>query len=285
MMPAVPPKVAGANGPERRPRSLIVSFFGAYGRELGGWVAVADLVRLMSQVDVDEQATRMAVSRLKQRGWVRAERAGGQAGYTLSESAREILAEGDQRIYRRRVADPADGWVLVVFSVPESERKKRHVLRAELTRLGFGSTASGVWIAPAHLHDETSATLRRLGLTDYVSMFDARYRAFADLQTMVRRWWDLPGLDRMYSAYVQAHEPVLTAWSRRRSVGPPAAFADHLRAADAWRRIPYLDPGLPTELVGADWSGTRASDIFFRLHAMLAGAALAHVMGTVTRRD
>ena len=26
------------------PRSLIVSFFGAYGRELGGWIAVADLV-------------------------------------------------------------------------------------------------------------------------------------------------------------------------------------------------------------------------------------------------
>jgi len=29
------------------------------------------------------------------------------------------MAEGDRRIYGRRVANVTDGWVMVVFSVPE----------------------------------------------------------------------------------------------------------------------------------------------------------------------
>lgn len=274
---------AGPARPEQRPRSLIVSFFGLYGRELGGWVPVGDLVRLLAAIDVDESSTRMAVSRLKQRGWLRARRVGGLAGYSLSTSARELLAEGDRRIYQRRVADPTDGWVLAVFSVPESVRSKRHLLRSQLSRLGFGTATSGVWIAPAHVYDEAQASLRRLGLAEHVSLFEAKYMAFADLPSMVRRWWDLERLDRMYSGYVRAYEPVLATWHRRRRLDPDTAFVDHLRAADAWRRLPYLDPGLPEDLLPDEWSGTRAADVFFRLHAMLAEPAIAHVRQSIAR--
>ncbi len=269
--------MAEPNGVEQRPRSLIVSFFGLYAREVGGWVAVSDLVRLLGRLDVDEASVRMAISRLKRGGWLLARRVGAVAGYTLSPSAWEMLAEGDRRIYRRRVADPADGWVLAVFSVPEAQRHKRHLLRSRLARLGFGNAASGVWIAPAHLREEAESALRRLGLDEYVSLFEARYLAFGELRAMVASWWDLAGLDRMYGGYVRAYEPVLASWARRRRVDPAAAFVDHLQAADAWRRMPYLDPGLPVELVPEDWSGTRAAEVFFRLHATLAEPAVTHV--------
>ena len=44
-------------------------------------------------------------------------------------------------VHRRAMEE--DGWVVLVFSVPESERDKRHVLRTTLTRLGFGTADPG----------------------------------------------------------------------------------------------------------------------------------------------
>jgi phenylacetic acid degradation operon negative regulatory protein len=147
-----------------QPRSLIVTIYGAYAREAGGWLSVAALIRLMEALGVDEPAVRSSISRLKRRGILVADRLGGAAGYGLSARAREILAEGDRRIFHRRVATLKDGWVLAVFSVPETQRSRRHTLRSRLSWLGFGSVAPGVWIAPAHLADETRDVLTELGL-------------------------------------------------------------------------------------------------------------------------
>src|SRR5215218_8142443 len=100
-----------------------MTFFGAFVRDLGGWIAVADLIGLMADVDLDEQAVRSAVSRLKRRGVVVAER-GGAAGYRLTPAAHAMLAAGDARIFGRPRAAPAARaeWLLVSFSIPEAQR-------------------------------------------------------------------------------------------------------------------------------------------------------------------
>jgi phenylacetic acid degradation operon negative regulatory protein len=265
-----------------RPRSLIVTFYGVYGRELGGWVSVADLIRLMAKLDVDSPAVRSSVSRLKRRGFLEARRVGGTAGYSLSEEAGTIMAEGDRRIYGRRVANVTDGWVMVVFSVPESQRHKRHLLRSRLTWMGFGAAAPGVWIAPMHLSAEARRTLERLEVTDYVELFRADHLAFGDLRQAISHWWDLDALQKMYEEFLRGHEPLLARWSRRRSTSDEEAFADYLRTVDAWRRMPYLDPGLPLELMPDDWSGNRAANVFFKLHARLREAGLKHVIDVVS---
>jgi phenylacetic acid degradation operon negative regulatory protein len=264
-------------GAQSRPRSLIVTIFGAYGRETGGWLSVASLVRLMSAVGVEEPAVRSSVSRLKRRGVLVAERRDGAAGYGLSPTFHTELEEGDRRIFSKPATRLEDGWVLAAFSVPESERRQRHRLRSRLTWLGFGTVAPGVRIAPAHLADETATVLTRVGLSAYVDLFRADYLDFANLGEEVQRWWDLDELAVRYGAYLHTWQPVLTAWRRRRSVDPREAFADYVATLDAWRRLPFLDPGLPAELLPRGWQGTRAADVFFGLRERLAGPAHAHV--------
>ena len=264
-----------ARGPQ--PRSLIVTIYGSYAREDDGWLSVAALIRLMRALGVDDPAVRSSISRLKRRGILLPERRDGAAGYALSGDAREILSEGDRRIFARPAARLEDGWVLAVFSVPESERQRRHTLRSRLAWLGFGTAAPGVWIAPAHLAEDTRAVLRRLGLAPYVDLFRADYLDFADLSQEVARWWDLDGIAEQYGAYVAAWGPVLAAWKRRRGVDPERAFSDYVATLDAWRRLPYLDPGLPGELLPRGWQGTRAADVFFGLRDRLQDAAHEHV--------
>jgi phenylacetic acid degradation operon negative regulatory protein len=260
-----------------QPRALIVTIYGLYAREVGGWLRVASLIRLMRDVGIDEPAVRSSISRLKRRGILEADRQDGVAAYGLSDHAREILDEGDRRIFQRPQAALDEGWLLVVFSVPESQRQKRHILRSRLTWLGFGTVSAGVWIAPGHLDAETRDVLHRYDLSTYVDLFRADYLAFGEVAEQVARWWDLSELDALYGEFIETYQPMLTNWRRRRSADEPAAFADYVRALTAWRRLPFLDPGLANEVLPRWWTGVRAADLFFELHDRLRQPAHLHV--------
>jgi len=266
-----------------QPRALIVTIYGLYAREAGGWVSVAALIRLLAELGVDEPAVRSSISRLKRREIVTSQRVDGAAGYALSDAARQILQEGDRRIFDRKPAMLADGWLLAVFSVPETERQKRHMLRSRLAWLGFGTAAPGVWVAPAQVYDETRHVLDRLGLASYVDLFRADYLAFAGLAESVRHWWDLDALQARYDEFLAAYTPVHNKWSRRRSRDDGEAFADYVRALTSWRRLPYLDPGLPAELLPRNWHGARAADLFFKVKRQLAEPAHRYVLEVTGR--
>lgn len=258
------------------PRALIITIYGLYARESGGWLSVATTVRLLAALGVDESAVRSSVSRLKRRGMLVAEPRGGAAGYGLSADALAILQDGDRRIFARRPAALEDGWVLVVFSVPEAERSRRHTLRSRLSWLGFGTVAPGVWIAPAHVADETAGLLGRLGLSHYVDLFTGHHLDAAELRKHVSSWWDLDRIQRSYADYIARWRPVLEA-RRQGGTQPRQAFADYVRTLTAWRRLPYLDPGLPEELLPDGWRGREAGDVFFGLRELLAAPAHAFV--------
>ncbi|MFJ9078985.1 PaaX family transcriptional regulator C-terminal domain-containing protein [Streptomyces sp. NPDC102278] len=261
---------------QHTPRSLIVTFHGAYGRAFEGAVPVSALIRLLGAAGVDAPSVRSSVSRLKRRGFLLPARAAdGSAGYELSPEARLLLEDGDRRIY----GSPrlSEEWLVAVFSVPEQERHKRHLLRSRLARLGFGSVAPGVWIAPAHLHGETGRTLERLHLTAYVELFRGAHLGFAPTPEAVARWWDLSALAKQHEEFLDLHEPVLRALQSGPDPTPEQAYRGYLLALDTWRRLPYADPGLPRELLPADWPGDRAAAVFAELHARLRDAGAGFV--------
>ncbi|MEU3775525.1 PaaX family transcriptional regulator C-terminal domain-containing protein [Streptomyces sp. NPDC032472] len=255
---------------QHTPRSLIVTFYGAYGRSFEGPVPVSALVRLLGAAGVDAPSVRSSVSRLKRRGFLLPARAAdGSAGYELSAEARRLLDDGDRRIYGERGAEASGDWLLAVFSVPEQERHKRHLLRSRLARLGFGAVAPGVWIAPAHVEEETGHTLERLHLTAYVELFRGAHLGFAPTAEAVARWWDLAALAKAHEEFLDLHEPVLRALQQGGEPTAEEAYRGYLRALDSWRRLPYADPGLPRELLPSDWPGDRAAAVFAELHDRL----------------
>jgi phenylacetic acid degradation operon negative regulatory protein len=260
------------------PRQLILSLYGLYAREEGNWLSVASLIGLMADLGTDSAAVRSSVSRLKRRGVLVATRRDGQAGYALSDDSLEVLREGDHRIWSRPRATSADGWLVLVFSVPESERVRRHALRSLLARLGFGTAAPGVWIAPATLYDETQRALDREGLTAYTELFRGDYLGSGDVADRIAEWWDLSALRVLYSDFIGAYGPV----ARGRSPSSPAeAFAAYVPMLTAWRRLPYLDPGLPLDHLPDDWPGIEAAELFASLDSRLRDDAHTHAHAIV----
>lgn len=281
------------------PAPLIVTIYGLYGRSVdtpgtpalptgtadsaprpaahaGDWLPISALVRLLAELDVDEPSARSAISRLKRRGLLVADRRGGVAGYGLSPEAGAILDEGDARIFSPAEPSLADGWVLAVFSVPESERAQRHTLRTQLSALGFGAAAAGVWVAPAHRYELTAAALRRHRLDGYVDLFRAEYLAFGDIGELARKWWDLGALRAAYTEFMHCHDAAAAE-----AVTPARAFAAWVRALTAFRRLPYRDPGLPVELLPADWPAPAARELFATLRETLGGPAGDFVAGVL----
>ncbi|MFD5831088.1 PaaX family transcriptional regulator C-terminal domain-containing protein [Lentzea sp. NPDC060358] len=259
---------------------LIITLFGLYARGEDNWLSVASVVQLMAELGVEGQAVRSSISRLKRRGVVVADRRDGAAGYALAEATLETLAEGDTRIFERRRATAEDGWLVVVFSVPESERDKRHALRTGLTQLGFGTTAPGVWVAPGNLAGETRRTLERRGLAEYVDLFTGQHFGFGDLRSKVRAWWDLDELADLYADFLRRHRPVLSA----APATPAHAFQTYVPMLTQWRRLPYSDPGLPLALLPPGWNGVTAEALFEELNATLSAPAREHALAVIRGR-
>jgi phenylacetic acid degradation operon negative regulatory protein len=265
-----------------RPRSQILYIYGGFVRRLGGWIRVATLLDLMADLGVEPQAVRAAITRMKSSGLLTPSRHAAVAGYALTPRAWQILEEGDRRILTARdPASLADGWVLVIFSVPESLRDKRHQLRSQLSWLGFGSIASGAWIAPRRLRPELEASLTRSGLLEYTERFDVSYGGVEASRRLVEKCWDLTGLGDMYHQFATAWEPVLERWSTHDGCSPQAAFRDYISLVSEWRRLPFLDPGLPTEVLPEGWEGERAKWVYFALLGRIDALALAYVKARV----
>lgn len=250
------------------PRQLILTLYGLYARPEGDWLSVQTLIAMMGELGVDAAAVRSSVARLKKRGVLESDRRDGRAGYALAPSTVAMLREGDQRIWPRPRATDADGWLIVVFSVPESERDKRHALRTLLGRLGFGTASPGVWIAPGTLYAEALAAVQRAGLASYTEFFRGDYLGVGSATDRIGEWWDLPAIAAAYELFVETYGAV--PGRHRGSVG---AFAHYVPMLTHWRRLPYLDPGLPLDKLPTGWPGVAAGELFARLDTELRGPA------------
>ncbi|MFN3258678.1 MAG: PaaX family transcriptional regulator C-terminal domain-containing protein [Ilumatobacter sp.] len=271
----------------RRPKSLILDVFGRYSAQFQGWIAVSDLIPLMELLGVDEQATRSAVSRMTRRGLMKPEVRNKVRGYRTTPEADALLADGDRRIYASvEPASPDDGWVLVSFSLPERDRDKRHVLRSKLMWHGMGNLGSGLWIGPARILPEVVDTLDEGGFAEFTDVFRATYEGLGDPRDLVARSWDLDDLASSYQQFIDEYEPIRASLARRRSAVPGVeAFALYTRALHEWRKFPYLDPGLPESLIGVDWPGRGAADLFAGLRSRLEPSAFDYVESIVRRRS
>ena len=283
--------------PPLRHQQLILTIYGLYGRRGGGPLPVAVLIDMLGDLGHDAPGVRSAVSRLKAKGVLNSVKSGGMAKYELSPRSLEIVSEGDERIFAPYRGSPDGEWVLAIFSVPEAMRDRRYQLRTELTRLGFGSVAAGVWIAPADVREGAKLRLASRGLADYVEFFTGDYAAEGDMRQRVAQWWDLEALGSQIAEFMDYYRNALTAWSALVGDDLETALAEssdqlcrdafryYVPMLTLWRRLPYRDPGLPLEYLPEGWQGPEARRIFFGTHALIAPLAEAHAMSLVSKAE
>lgn len=255
--------------------SLLRTVIGLYLRRLGGWASIAQLVTLMEALEVPPPRTRTAAQRLKNKGLLLPRAVDRASGYQLNPDAAPMLARGDRRIFTPRRMQSDGPWCLISFSLPEELRPARHQLRRRLHWIGAGMVSPALWICPDYLSQEVDAILAELGIREHVTLFRSeRPRVAGELRDVVGEWWDLPSLEIL-------HRDFIRGLAETPGEGPATgavAFSRFIHGVDSWRVIPYLDPGLPSDLLPPDWPGGESARLFADLSTRYREASWRFVL-------
>lgn len=249
-------------------RSLLLTVLGEFVLPGGAPVWTQTLLDLLAAVGVEEKAARQALARTAGDGVLVSERVGRRVRWDLSEAGRRLLVEGAERIYAHGRGQPAwDGrWLMVVASVPETQRAERHRLRTRLAWAGLGSPSPGVWVSPdLHRLEEAREVLADVGLPD-AHVIVGEYHGGLAATELAARAWDLADLEARYTDFVARFGTLDPA-------DDEATLTAQIQLVDAWRRFPFLDPGLPDALLPTPWVGRRGAEVFHTRHARWAAAA------------
>lgn len=214
---------------------------------------MAALVRLLAPLGVAAPAVRTAVSRMVRQGWLEPVRIGGAPGYALTPRAVRRLDEAAARVYRTGQPDWDGHWHLLITG-PVPNRSTRERLRAGLSFLGYAPLDDTTWVSPRR-----SIEVGDLLTTEFVVVesFTARYDG--EVHELVRRAWDLAELARAYDRWLSVARGIVATPA---GASDEAAFAARSRLVHEWRKFLFRDPGLPRQLLPADWPGQRAAEFF-----------------------
>jgi len=263
---------AGALGPTslttttaQNTRSLLTTILGEFVLPTGGAAWTQTLVRALDLVGVREKAARQTIARMHDQGWLDRTRSGRQTRWSLTPATMDMLRLGAERIYGfGQGLHRWDGrWIVVLASVPESDRGARYRMNVGLRWAGFGSLGQGSWLSPWTVQEDAAVkTLADLGIN--ATSFVAELGKLGDGRELSAQAWDLPVLRRRYESFLDE-----TADLSAGETDGPRAGSELTRLVHRWRQFPFLDPDLPLELLPADWPGPRAAARFSHLRARL----------------
>lgn len=249
--------------PQREPeavsaRALLLTVLGEFVHPRHTEVWTGTLVDALGALGIEEKSARQALARTAAEGLLTSSRHGRRVRWRLTPACTQLLQEGTARIYgfMREPRDWDGRWLVLMVGVPEAQRQLRHRLRTRLTWLGLGSPSPGLWVVP----DASKEGAIREVLAD----LDLRERAFAwagpavgtgDLGKLLDTAWDLEDVEKRYLSFIDRFEGLAAGTDRE-------AFVNQVHLIQEWRRFPFLDPDLPSELLEHDWPGPRAAATF-----------------------
>lgn len=254
------------------PQHLITTLLGDYWISRSEQLPSAALVRLTEEFGVSAVAARAALSRLTKRNLLESSKLGRRTYYRLTDRAAAVMLEGRQRIMSFGLEQGAwdGGWVMAAFSISEEQRDLRHALRARLRWLGFAPLYDGLWVSPTANADRAAAVLTELEIP-MSTIFRAEALDFAGMRAP-QEAWDFDQLRRTYEEFVAQYSPLLER-VRKGAVGASEALVARTGIMDTWRTFPNHDPGLPVELLPADWPRAAARDLFVEIYDTLGPLA------------
>lgn len=206
-----------------------------------------------------------AVRRLRRTGVVAYRRKGGAPPVLRVDpiAADDRAAHHPERWWGRRWSGI---WYVLVYDVPEKQRRNRDHLRRILVRERCGCLQNSVWISPKDLRPIFDDLSTAAAIDNIAHLFEARTVLGMGPVRLVREAWDFDRLERLHDRlradYEQAMADLSAGRVARAAVAPMARDA-----AFAWRQAVAVDPLLPTALHPPEYRGP---ELFERHRALMA---------------
>jgi phenylacetic acid degradation operon negative regulatory protein len=259
--------------PSIRTQFIIFNLFGDYVNPRSASVWTSGIVAVLGVLGVSERATRSTLSRMKAKGWLTAQKSGRRSMYQLTPKGRALLDEGTRRIFGPAPTNWDGCWHIVVYSLPQNLRARRHDLRTRLSWLGYGMLEPGTMVAAIPRSAEVRSLVTDLQVQEYVHFFTRAHLESSDNHAIVARCWDLDQMNHRYSHFVSRfrseYEFMLAEKNQAGSLAPDESFVNRFWLTYEFSSFPRRDPNLPPELLPRDWCGREAAELLHAYRALL----------------
>lgn len=143
--------------------------------------------------------------------------------------------------------DPWDGkWRMVIFDIPETERRLRWGIRHKLSELGFGQIQKSAYISPYPYLGAVSRYASNLGIRQCLRLIEIS--KIDDEKKLVSDTWDLDELNKKYINYL-----------KKAQIKKDKFWAFEAKILEEeFKTIYESDPKLPEEFLPVNWAGALA---------------------------
>ena len=274
------PAAAGATeesgGETSHPRDIALDLFGTYVRQHHPLVWSGGLVELLSEFGFALPASRIALSRLVDGGFIARIQQGRFVHYTITDRGQSLLADGDQRIFKLGAnRGPVAQWTLLMHTLPLESRVNRRRLGRRLRFQGFGRLQDRMWVAPSDQGEFLRKLLTDLGIENHVAVLIGRPNADIGVGALVREAWNLALLSDRYTAFANDYAPYMQAAERSR-LTDREAFVTRTTLVNRYRGFVRDDPDLPDDMVPDPAARRLAINAFQTVYDGLQEASQRH---------
>ena len=216
----------------------------------------------------NEKSYRMAMYRLRKAGLIAYRREGKDPVLHLTEAGEQLLPvelHPERRWNRKwnRI------WYLLVYDVPEKQRRYRLSLQRFLGRMRMGHLQDSVYASAFDVRPEFADLSEAAAVDEYAFLFEAHTVLGLPAEAVVRRTWNF---DRLRGAQTRF---IRTARFLALEASAPDFKVDRLQAlgweaTEAYLRVMAADPLLPRALWPAGYRGPEVVEAYRTLQRIVA---------------
>jgi phenylacetic acid degradation operon negative regulatory protein len=232
--------------------SLIVTLYGDAIVPRGGSLWIGSLIQTMALFRIDAGHVRTAVSRLSADGWLASTKRGRASYYRLTKSGEADFLQATQRIYSGVPMQHGELRVAVIGPGAADAAG----LRSQLKAVGFAPISPAIHAGLAGLPE---TLCRPAGLFLLTPRED-------DRRALAMAAFGIDDVAKSYGAFIAQFTPVDT-WLRSAAPTDEEALIARTLLIHSFRRVVLRDPGLPHDLLPADWNGEAARSLAAGIYA------------------
>lgn len=179
--------------------------------------------------------------------------------YSLTEKGLQALALTFP--YVRYLKGKWDGkWRVLSYEIPEKKRELRDRLRREVAGWGLGPWHRSFWLTPHPIIDNLRDLVENKEEKQYVQAFEAEH-AFGDREVLIEKVWGKSELEKKYRQMFKNWHLILSQEAEK-----PEKFK---KVINEYVNLLRQDPGLPTDVLGSNWIGLEALNIYKEIRGIL----------------
>jgi hypothetical protein len=131
-----------------------------------------DTIRLRKEYEREnaKRSFTQFIGYLQKQGYIKTKSLEGIRGVMLTPKGTDRILQVKRKLTVKRKRK--DGkWIMIIFDIPEMQRKVRDLLRDALLDMGYQKLQHSVWVCPYDVYDTTEETIRGYQIIPHVKLF------------------------------------------------------------------------------------------------------------------